>query len=151
MSAPNLSISLQPVRNGKATYLPLGAPTSNDTPKGKIVLYPGQSKTWTAGLINFGAGRPQVTGQQRHLSYRADPLEHRGARELRRVFAAGYGDVASGFAQEHESRGSCFVAYHGGAFRFAESYVGSVVHWAYGTQIFPRRLLTVSTNRRTNT
>ena len=38
MSAPNLSISIEPVIGGNATYLPLVAATSNETPKGKIVL-----------------------------------------------------------------------------------------------------------------
>src|SRR5262245_869395 len=38
MSAPNVTINVQPVESGNATYLPLVAPTANDKPKGKIVL-----------------------------------------------------------------------------------------------------------------
>src|ERR1044071_7699173 len=38
MSIPKLNISVQPFQNGKATYLPLGAPTAGGQAKGKIVL-----------------------------------------------------------------------------------------------------------------
>jgi hypothetical protein len=38
MSIPKLNISVQPFQNGKATYLPLGAPTASGQAKGKIVL-----------------------------------------------------------------------------------------------------------------
>lgn len=38
MPAPNLSISVEPVQSGKATYLPLAGTTSKDKPQAMIVL-----------------------------------------------------------------------------------------------------------------
>ena|SRR5881227_458539 len=54
MSAPNLSISVQPVQSGKATYLPLAAPTANDKPTGKIVL--------RLDIKNIGTSAVTITG-----------------------------------------------------------------------------------------
>ena len=54
MSKPNLSISVQPIQNSKATYLPLTGPTANDHPKGKIVL--------RLDIKNNGASSVTITG-----------------------------------------------------------------------------------------
>jgi len=55
MSTPNLSISVEPNQGGKATYLPLVAPTLGEVPKGKIVLQititnPGPSAITITGI-----------------------------------------------------------------------------------------------------
>jgi murein DD-endopeptidase MepM/ murein hydrolase activator NlpD len=190
MSAPNLSISVEPVQNGKATYLPLVAPTSNDTPKGKIVLRldiknngtspvtitgiaygfpgsqvapvmmqgvdqffsayykdsggpvlsPGQSKTWTNGLINLVPDDPN--SQVNNAIFLPEPIP---SNIEARVSCAGFSQPATVALSlvPHKSttpQGSYFFPYHADDLRFAEYYVGSAVHWANGgasgTQIF---------------
>ena len=38
MAKPNLTVTLEPIIAGKATYLPLGAATSDGQPQAEIVL-----------------------------------------------------------------------------------------------------------------
>jgi hypothetical protein len=175
MSAPNLSISVEPVQNGKATYLPLVAPTSNDTPKGKIVLrldiknngtspvtitgiaygfpgsqvapvmmqgvdqffsayykdsggpvlFPGQSKTWTNGLINLVPDDPN--SQVNNAIFLPEPIP---SNIEARVSCAGFSQPATVALSlvPHKSttpQGSYFFPYHADDLRFAEYCVGS--------------------------
>ena len=53
MSKPNLSISVQPIQNSKATYLPLTGPTANDHPK---------VRSCSADIKNNGASSVTITG-----------------------------------------------------------------------------------------
>lgn len=182
MSAPNLSINVQPLQNGKATYLPLAPPTANDKPKGKIVLRlditnneaspvtitgityafpgspvaaiamqgveqffsgyyasaggttlpPGQTKTYTNGLINLVP--TDATTQVNNAVFIPEPMPPTIAAE---VSCAGFTQPASVSLPlaPHKSptpQGAYAFPYHAGNLRIAEYYVGASVHWANG-------------------
>lgn len=64
MSIPSINIAVQPMQNGKATYAPLAATTSNGKAQGKIVLRlditNSGSKTLTISGISFAFPGSQV-------------------------------------------------------------------------------------------
>ena len=182
MSAPNLSISVQPVQSGKATYLPLAAPSANDKPTGKIVLRldlknngtsavtitgitfafpgsqagpitmqgveqffsgyykdsggpvlsPGQTKTYTNGLINLVPDDSNT--QVNNAVFMAEPIP---ANIEAQVSCAGFTQPATVSLPlvAHRSttpQGSYFFPYSASDLRIAEYYVGASVHWANG-------------------
>lgn len=182
MTAPNLSISVEPVENGKVTFLPLVPPTAGNTPQVKIVLRliiknnsttnititgiayefpnssvpaavmqgvdsffsgyykdsggatltPGQSKTWTNGLVNLVPSDPKT--QVNNAVFLPAPAPD--SIHLQ-VTCAGFSSPATVTLPltAHKSptpSGAYLFPYSASDLRTCEYYVGSAIHWANG-------------------
>lgn len=184
ITAPKLSIHVEPNQNGKATYLPLVAAKSGQTRQGKIVLRlditnneakaititgitfafpgstvaavkmkgvasffsgyystsggatlsPGQTKTFTNGLVDTTPG--DASTQVNNAIFQNEPIP--GTIQAQ-ITCAGFSEPATVTLPlvPHTSptaSGSYRFPYSASDLRVGEYYVGSAVHWANGGQ-----------------